>query len=149
MWAERGAVTHLLDTSAVMAHFLAEPGGERVTQLLARGPGSVALAAPGWPELERRLDELIPEPAEAARIFRHYTETLCAMVPLDEAAARAAIRIRHSCPNRLPLVDALIAGCAMAAGLILVHRDSHLDAIPTAVLAVLRLPDKLRPHRRT
>ena len=132
-----------------MAHFLAEPGGERVTQLLARGPGSVALAAPGWPELERRLDELIPEPAEAARIFRHYTETLCAMVPLDEAAARAAIRIRHSCPNRLPLVDALIAGCAMAAGLILVHRDSHLDAIPTAVLAVLRLPDKLRPHRRT
>ena len=142
-------MTHLLDTSAVMAHFLAEPGGERVTQLLARGPGSVALAAPGWPELERRLDELIPEPAEAARIFRHYTETLCAMVPLDEAAARAAIRIRHSCPNRLPLVDALIAGCAMAAGLILVHRDSHLDAIPTAVLAVLRLPDKLRPHRRT
>ena len=57
--------------------------------------------------------------------------------------------IRHSCPNRLPLVDALIAGCATAAGLTLVHRDSHLDAIPTAVLAVLRLPDKLRPHRRT
>lgn len=132
-----------------MAHFLAEPGGESVAELLARSPGAVALAAPGWPELERRLDELIPEPAEAARIFRHYTESLCTMVPLDEAAARAAIRVRHACPTRLPLVDALIAGCAMAAGLTLVHRDPHLDAIPAAVLAVLRLPDKLRPRRRT
>ena len=141
-------MTHLLDTSAVMAHFLAEPGGEKVAELLARGPGTVALAAPGWPELERRLDELIPEPAEAARIFRHYAEALCTMVPLDEAAARAAIRLRHACPTRLPLVDALIAGCAMAAGLTLVHRDSHLDGIPTTLLAVLRLPDKLRPRRR-
>ena len=141
-------MTHLLDTSAVLAHFLAEPGGEKVAELLACGPGTVALAAPAWPELERRLDELIPEPAEAARIFQHYAEALCTLVPLDEAAARAAIRVRHACPTRLPLVDALIAGCAVAAGLTLVHRDSHLDGIPTAVLAVLRLPDKLRSHSR-
>jgi len=43
-------------------------------------------------------------------IFRHYTETLCAMVPLDEAAARAAIRVRHACPTRLPLASPDVDG---------------------------------------
>ena len=137
-------MTHLLDTSAILAHYLDEPGADRVSALLAGGPTVVALAAPCWPELARRLTDLIVDPVEAARVQRHYTRDLCAFLPLDEPATLAAIRIQQACPTRLPLVDALIAGCAAHANLILVHRDPHLDAIPRAQLRTLRLPDKLR-----
>jgi len=135
-------VIYLLDTSAVLAHFFAEPGGLEVAELLQDGKDAVALAAPTWVELERKLSGLIPDATEAQRVFLHYTRTLCSLVPLDEAAALAAIRIHCASPIRLPMVDALIAGCAAAAGLTLVHRDSHMDAIPTGELTVLRLPDR-------
>ncbi len=32
-------MTHLLDTSAILAHFLDEPGADQVEALLARGKG--------------------------------------------------------------------------------------------------------------
>jgi len=132
---------YLLDTSAVLAHFFAEPGGREVAELLQNGKDAVALAAPTWLELERKLSGLIPDATEVQRVFRHYTRTLCSLVPLDEAATLAAIRIHRACPIRLPMVDALIAGCAAAARLTLVHRDSHMDAIPVGELTMLRLPD--------
>ncbi len=81
---------------------------------------------------------------EYHRVFQHYTHDLCALVPLQESATRSALRIQQACPERLPLVDTLIAGCAASAGLILVHRDPHFDAIPSDLLKVLRLPTKLR-----
>jgi PIN domain nuclease of toxin-antitoxin system len=39
-------VTHLLDTSAILVHFLDEPGADTVAGLLAGAPEAVALAAP-------------------------------------------------------------------------------------------------------
>ena len=44
---------YLLDTSAVLAHFFAEPGGAEVAALLKEGKNTMALAAPSWVELER------------------------------------------------------------------------------------------------
>jgi predicted nucleic acid-binding protein len=135
-------VTHLLDTSAILAHFLGEPGSDTVAGLLAGGPDRVALAAPSWAELDRRLGELIPDPAEARRIHLLYTRDLCAFIPLDEDAVRAATNIQRITPKRIPLIDALIAGCATAHRLVLVHRDDHLDAIPSVHPPMLRLPPK-------
>ena len=136
-------MTHLLDTSAILAHFLGEPGGEIVSTLLSGGDAVVGLAAPSWAELERRLRDLIPDQKEADRIWRHYTQSLCGMLPLDQSAVLAAIRIRRCALTRLPLIDALIAGTATAHGLILVHRDLHMDSIPENEIKVLRLPDKM------
>ena len=31
-------ITHVLDTSAVLAHFLKEPGAEEVNRILSQGP---------------------------------------------------------------------------------------------------------------
>lgn len=135
-------MTHLLDTSAILAHYLGEPGAETVSELLAGGSEVACLAAPSWAELERRLAELIPDPKEAERIWRHYTQSLCGMLSLDQEAALAAIRIRRRALQRIPLVDALIAGTAAFHGLILVHRDLHMDSIPAATVKSLRLPDK-------
>ncbi len=140
-------MTHLLDTSAILAHFLDEPGSDTVAELLAGGSERVALAAPSWAELARRLGELIPDAAEAHRIRLLYTRDLCAFIPLDEAAADAAVNIQRATFKRIPMIDTLIAGCAAAHDLILVHRDEHLDTIPAAQVAKLRLPSKVRGAR--
>lgn len=135
-------MTHLLDTSAVLAHFLGEPGADAVSELLAKGKDTVALAAPSCAELARRFGELIPDPAEARRIRLLYTRDLCALVPLDEDAANASIRLQQAAVKRVPLIDVLIAGCAAARQLTLVHRDDHFALIPSDQLATLRLPAK-------
>ena len=133
-------MTHLLDTSALLAHYLDEPGADQVDALLAKGPGGVALAAPSWVELDTRLRELVSETEVRKNVFHHYTVSLTTLIPLDSGACLAAIRLRSAAPGRLPLADALIAGTANAAGLILVHRDPHFDTVPG--IKVLRLPGK-------
>ena len=133
-------MTHLLDTSALLAHYLDELGADAVETLLARGPDTVALAAPTWVEFHTRIRELVDDAEERERVFGQYTRSLCSLLPLDAKASLAAIRLRTAAPGRLPLADALIAGTADAAGLVLVHRDPHFDSIPG--LKVLRLPDK-------
>lgn len=133
-------MTHLLDTTALLAHFLDEKGAEQVDSLLALGPDRIAVAAPTWVELHTRLREIIGEGPEMEAVFHDYTGVLTRMLAVDEAAIRAAIRLRSKTPGRLPLSDALIAGTASATGLILVHRDAHFDTVPG--LEFLRLPDK-------
>ena len=133
-------MTHLLDTSAILAHFLDEPGADEVESLLACGPSVVALAAPSWVELDTRLRELVSEVEERENVFLQYTVSLTTLLPVDAESCLAAIRLRNTAPGRLPLADALIAGVAEVAGLILVHRDPHFDTIPG--MKVLRLPSK-------
>ena len=133
-------MTHLLDTSAILAHFLNEPGADEVENLLAQGPGVVGLAAPSWVELDTRFRELVPVAEVRENVFLQYTVSLTTLLPVDAESCLAAIRLRNAAPSRLPLADALIAGVADAAGLILVHRDPHFDIIPG--IKALRLPSK-------
>jgi predicted nucleic acid-binding protein len=104
------------------------------------GPFLKVLAAPSWVELDTRLRELVPEVAERQNVFLQYTISLTTLLPVDAESSLAAIRLRNAAPGRLPLADALIAGVADTAGLILVHRDPHFDTIPG--IKVLRLPSK-------
>jgi predicted nucleic acid-binding protein len=136
----RTVMTHVLDTSAVLAHYLDEPGASDVDELLAGGPMNVALVLPTWVELRTRLRELVADDAERDRVFHVYTRQLCSTIVLDVRATIAAMHLRDSSPGRLPLVDALIAGAAHASNLVLVHRDPHFDTVPG--LVVLRLPTK-------
>jgi len=52
-------MTHLLNTTAPLAHFLDENGAEEVDALLAFGPDRIELAAPTWVEFQTRLREII------------------------------------------------------------------------------------------
>ncbi|MFM7099893.1 MAG: PIN domain-containing protein, partial [Verrucomicrobiota bacterium] len=78
--------------------------------------------------------------AERDGILRQYCHQLCSVVAIDTAAAEASIQLRRQCRARLPMVDALIAGCALLHGLVLVHRDDHLSSIPKAALRQVPLP---------
>jgi predicted nucleic acid-binding protein len=133
---------HLLDTSAVLAHFLDEPGSDVVSRILAGGKKKALLCAPSWAELERRLAELVPDADEAERVWMLYTQELCGFLPLDADSVRAAIDLRRSAEGRLPLIDALIAGCASANDLELVHRDSHMDRLSRENLKIISLQTK-------
>jgi predicted nucleic acid-binding protein len=133
---------YALDTSAILTHFLDEPGAELVDEILSKGKKGAFLPLPVWAELERRLEELIADAVEAELVWSRYTQELCGIVPLDEAAIRSAMELRKSSPDRLPLIDALIAGCAKANELPLVHRDAHLAAISESTLRAVVLPAK-------
>ena len=133
---------HLLDTSAILVHFLDEPGADLVTDILSSGKRNVFLSAPTWAELERRLHELLLNQEDVERVWVSYTQELCGFLPLDEASVRAAIELRRSSSERLPLVDSLIAGCAFANNMILVHRDAHMEKFQDSRSREISLPKK-------
>ncbi len=135
-------ITHVLDTSAILAHYLREPGAEEVNGILARGPEETGLPLIALVELGGRLAEVAAEAQEAGRAFKLYTETLTTVLPFSRETADAAMELRSATRPRLPLVDALIAASAKQHGAILVHRDPHMAGIPTSLVSQRMLPPK-------
>ncbi len=130
-------MTHILDTSAVVAHFVGEPGRAEVDRLIESGTAGVSSAT--WIEFRallraRRLPQSVID--EAVSLYRASLPS----VPIDDRVADLADTLRAASPTRIPAVDALIAGCAIAAGAILVHADAHFAAIPASLLKQQRLP---------
>ncbi len=134
--------THLLDTSAILAHYFDEPGAAEVDAIWQQPGNRAAICALTIPELRTRLDEELADASEAERAFDLYVNQLTACLPVDRATAHEAMRLRRVSPTRLPLVDACIAGCAKRHDCILVHRDPHMDRLPAKSVRRLRLPDK-------
>ena len=121
-------MTHLLDTSAVLAYYFVEDGAERVQTLLAdtKNPPSICCVT----ELEfwARLKSLGAE----AHFGSDWPElsnflTICT---LDVQIVGRAVEIRRACSDRLPTVDSLIATTASFHNMALVHRDPHFESIP-------------------
>lgn len=94
------------------------------------------------PELRSRLAEESTDESEAAHIADIYLNELTDCLPLDRAVAELAWQLRAATAGRIPLVDALIAATARAAGAILVHRDPHMARIPRELVDQLVLPAK-------
>ena len=138
------AVTHVLDTSAILAHYFDEPGAEMVERLWHDSGNRVAICVLTLPELKGRLVDEVPDRQEIERAFSQYVDELTTSLVVDREAARSAILLRESVDGRLPLVDAVIAGCAHAHSAVLVHRDPHLAAIPHDLVTQLVLPEKAR-----
>lgn len=135
-------ITHVLDTSALLAHNQNEPGADQVTALLALGPNMIAISAVTLVELKGRLRELICDLAEVDRVFDAYCNILTQTLPLTKELALAAVALREQISTRIPLVDSLIAATAKANNATLVHRDPHFTAISTSVLPQIFLPPK-------
>lgn len=136
-------VTHLLDTSAILAHYFDEPGATEVDAIWQQPENKPAISVLTIPELKTRLCEEITDTEEVDRAFDLYVNQLTTGIPIDRAVADEATRLRESTPSRLPLVDACIAACATTHHCLLVHRDPHMDALPKAAVRQLRLPDKV------
>ena len=125
---------YLLDTSALLAHYRQEDGGEMVQAMFEAAEAEIVMACISLPEFGRRLRDLgAPEPVVQETLASY--QLLCTEVaPVDTAVALAAFAIGCRTPHRLPLVDALIAAVAQARNAVLVHRDAHMRAIPAELL---------------
>jgi predicted nucleic acid-binding protein len=132
-------ISHVLDTSALLAHYFNEPGAELVEKLWSDESSRLAISAVTVAELKGRLSQEITENAEATIAADAYLNELTICLPVDRATAELAWQLRQVAPNRLPLVDALIAATARAAGAILVHRDPHMAQIPPALMQQIDL----------
>jgi hypothetical protein len=135
-------MTHLLDTSALLAHYLAEPGATRVQALfedtaVVAGTSILALF-----EFDLRLHQLgIDAATRDAELTRHRA-LLSEIVNVDEAIRSEAVRLRISATARASAMDTLIAATAFVRGAMLIHRDPHFTAISTSVLKQEMLPLK-------
>lgn len=123
-------MNHLLDTSAVLAHLRNEAGAEQVQDLFDHEEARVLLCCVSLAELARRLRELGASPGEAWETIDSYLQVVDGVVPVDDSVARESDGILMASPERLPLVDALIASAARSREAVLVHRDAHMRAIP-------------------
>jgi predicted nucleic acid-binding protein len=135
-------MTHLLDTSALLAHYLAEPGATRVQGLfegpaVATGTSILALF-----EFELRLHQLGLDGTTRAAELSRYRALLTEIVNVDEAIRSEGVRLRTSATARASAMDTLIAATASLRGAVLVHRDPHFLAIPGVMLKQEMLPPK-------
>ncbi len=134
-------MTHMLDTSAWLAHLFGEPGVEEVSLLFDEPQNDVYVSVLSLLEMVGRLKALNQQD-QWPLVRDTYAKLFAKILPVDESIAGAAIEFRRNTPSRLPTIDALIAATASVHGLILVHRDPHLAAIPDLNLSQLLLPGK-------
>lgn len=133
---------YVLDTSALLAHALSEPGWEIVERLIEEHPRHLSLSAITWLEFNIHILAIVSDPAEAEEILLLYRDLLAEAVPATRETAEAALALRFMVPHRLPNSDALIAATAQLRSATLVHRDPHLAAIPATLVKQIVLPDK-------
>lgn len=135
-------MTHLLDTSALLAHYLAEPGAARVQSLFEDDTVLAGTSVLALFEFDLRMHQLgLDDSARTAELNR-YRALLDEVVNVDEAVRNEAVRLRTSASTRVASMDALIAGSAAVRGATLVHRDPHFAAIPERLLKQEVLPAK-------
>ncbi len=136
------APTHILDTSALLAHYFDEPGAADVDAIWSSSESRPAICVLTIPELATRLDVEVGSSKEVERALGLYIDELTASVDVDRLVADEAVKLRRASPKRLPMVDACIAACAVLHDCLLVHRDPHLDQLPSRSVRQLRLPDR-------
>lgn len=129
----------LLDTSAILAHYLREPYSDAVARILSEPSNDVGMCTCSALELAGKLTAKGLKPVEVHDVLDGYRAVLTREYPVDPAVVNAAIRLRETTRPRLPAMDALIAGCAAAHHATLVHADAHFDTIPPSELRTRRL----------
>jgi predicted nucleic acid-binding protein len=135
-------MTHLLDTSALLAHYPAEPGAGRVQGLFDDRRATLGASILALFEFEVRLGQLgLDEAARGSELAR-YRALLDEVIPVDEAVRAEALKLRVGASARVSAVDVLIAASASLRNATLVHRDPHFAAIPATLLKQEVLPEK-------
>ena len=125
---------YVLDTSALLAHYRQENGGQAVQTLFEADKAELIVASVSLTEFGHRLRELGAGEDEVETALTSYQLLFSEVAAVDAAVARAAFTLGCQTPRRLPLVDALIAAVAQTKSAILVHRDEHMRPIPSELV---------------
>lgn len=135
-------MTHLLDTSALLAHYLGEPGAERVQVLFEDEAVVAGTSILSLYEFELRLHQLGVDATNRAAELNRYRALLNEVVEVGESVRSEAIRLRTSATTHVAAMDVLIAAAASVKNATLVHRDPHFAAVPGSLLKQEILPAK-------
>ena len=135
-------MTHLLDTSALLAHYLAENGAERVQALFEDAAVEAGASILSLYEFELRLHQLGADAATRVTELNRYRALLTEVVDVTEAVRGEAIRLRTGATAHVAAMDVLIAASASLGNATLVHRDPHFAALPANLLKQEVLPAK-------
>ena len=135
-------MTHIFDTSALLAHHLNEPGAQRFDDLMLDPSATVGVSALTLYEFETRLRREGLPLEDLRRVMHRYVSVLAAIVPVTADIAAIAASLRQETSARIAAVDCLIAATALSLGATLVHRDAHFAALPVGHPAQEALPDK-------
>ena len=135
-------MTHLFDTSAILAHYLSESGAERVQALFDDETNPIGICVVSFLEFDVRLREMGLSQAEREGEILRYKTLFDEVILVDEAVCSKAAELKFSSTPRLPNIDALIAASAALHGAKLVHRDPHFLGIPPTLLTQEMLPRK-------
>ena len=122
-------ITHVLDTSAWLAHLFQEPGYEQVSELLLEPDNRIGVSVLSLIEVYGRMRHLnIHKRFE--NVVAQYRDVFAQIIPVSEAIALRAIALREAAAARVPAIDTLIAATAAHHSAALIHRDPHLAALP-------------------
>ena len=113
-----------------------------VERLWSDSANRIAVCALSLPELKGRLTVEVDDEQEVEQAFHLYVDELTTTLIVDRRTVDSAMLLRESADTRLPLVDAVIAGCAHVHSAVLVHRDPHLASVPRELVAQVVLPQK-------
>lgn len=124
-------IRYLLDTSAVLAWYFGEAGGEQVAALFET-ESEVYLSVLTYGELSSRMCA-VGAAADVEQTCQAVAELIDGILPVTLDTCRRASSLRQRAVSRLPYVDALIAGAAAEVDATLVHRDPHFAAVAEAI----------------
>lgn len=134
-------ITHIFDTSALLAHYFDEDGSEQVQRIWEEHPETIGVCVVTIPEFRGRLRAEIDNSDEIQYAAERYFSFLTQSIQIDRAVAELTDHVRVTAIKRIPLIDALIAACARAADALLVHKDPHFMTLPKNVVNQLYLGD--------
>jgi predicted nucleic acid-binding protein len=135
-------ITHILDTSAIMVHFLNGPGAETVNEILHQGADKAGFCVVCYPELKRRLRKLLPDEGAAKEVFHTYTHTLMGSVNVTRKAGDMAAELIQGWGEGVPVISVIVAACAIAEGAVLVHSGARVSESGWPGLREIRLSAK-------
>jgi predicted nucleic acid-binding protein len=133
-------ITHVFDTTAVLAHYFNEPGADAVNALFADKAVEVGIPALSLLELKSRLAASVTDAAEVKRAFQLYADELMTALPVTRDVTELADKILHDAKDGLTVTDAIVAATARQAGAVLVHRNAQLARLPSTLLRQQALP---------
>lgn len=131
-------MTHLLDTTALLALMLDEAGADDVQALVDDERTRLAVSVLTKAEVWARLKSLGREAAFEEE-WKFILPLFDAVLPVDQAVVDQSIALRRGTPERLPATDSMIAATAAVHGVALVHRDEHFRFIPAELLPSIDL----------
>ena len=120
-------MTHLLDSSAVLAFYLDEPGANRVDQLLSSPGVSIAISALTLYEISAAVKHRTGSVQSSKEAVAELRQSITIVKEVTESIVDLGIELRRNATDHIALADCLIAATALNYGLVLVHRDPHFS----------------------